>query len=79
MWVIFGLAPTKDVADTPVTLHVSGLLACDYSLLWEDIVDNQLRRTYNDEQSVTERAAIAVSVMHDLKCLVSCVRTLETP
>ncbi len=52
---------------SPVTLHVSGLNACDYSLLWEDTFNNQLRRTYADEQSVTERAAVAVSVMLALR------------
>ena len=51
----------------PVTLHVSGLNACDYSLLWEDTFNDQLRRTYADEQSVTERAAVAVSIMVALR------------
>lgn len=52
---------------TPVVLHVSGLNSCDYQLLWEDSFNDQLRRTYNDEQSVTERAAVAVSVMIALR------------
>ena len=52
---------------TPVTLHVDGLNTCDYSLLWEDTFNDQLRRTYADEQSVTERAAVAVSVMLALR------------
>ena len=51
----------------PVTLQVSGLNVCNYLLLWEDSYNDQLRRTYNDEQSVTERAAVAVSVMLALR------------
>lgn len=51
----------------PVILHVSGLNTLDYSLHWEDTCNEQMRRTYNDEQSVTERAAVAVSVMLALR------------
>ena len=51
----------------PVTLQVSGINTCNYSLLWEDTFSDQLRRTYADEQSVTERAAVAVSVVLALR------------
>lgn len=49
--------------DSPVTLNVKGLKNCDYNILWDDIYNDQLRRTYNDDQSVTERGAIAISVL----------------
>ena len=51
----------------PVTLQVSGINTCNYSLLWEDTFSDQLRRTYADEQSVTERAAVAVSIVLALR------------
>ncbi len=50
-----------------VTLYVSGDKNCEYSLLWENAFNEQLRRTYNDEQSVTERAAVAISVLLALR------------
>lgn len=52
---------------SPVTLYVSGYKNCEYSFLWEDVFNEQLSRTYNDEQSVTERAAVAVSVLLALR------------
>lgn len=48
---------------SPVILQMEGIRTEPFSLIWEDSFNDQLRRTYNDEQSVTERAAIAVSVM----------------
>ena len=51
----------------PVILHVRGLNTLDYSLLWDDTCNEQMLRTYNDEQSVTERAAVAVSTMLALR------------
>lgn len=52
---------------SPVTLQVSGTTNCAYSLQWEDAFDDQMCRTYADEQSVTERAAVAVSVLLALR------------
>lgn len=47
----------------PVNLKVGGLNNCTYKILWEDIYNDQFNRTYADEQSVTERAAIGVSAL----------------
>ena len=48
---------------SPVELQMEGLRTESFSLVWDDTFDNQMSRTYADEQSVTERAAVAVSVM----------------
>ena len=48
---------------TPVELQMSGTRTEPFSLELEDSYDDQMSRTYNDEQSVTERAAVAVSVV----------------
>ena len=48
---------------SPVTIQVEGLRTDPLSLIWEDCFTDQLSRTYADGQSVTERAAVAVSVM----------------
>ena len=47
---------------SPVTLLMKGMRTKPFSLAWEDTFDDQMRRAYSDEQSVTERAAVAVSV-----------------
>lgn len=52
---------------SPVTLRLEGLRTELLSLVWDDVFDDQMRRTYADEQSVTERAAVAVSVMLALR------------
>ena len=52
---------------SPVELRVDGLRTEPFSLVWEDTFDDQMRRAYADEQSVTERAAVAVSVMLSLR------------
>ena len=52
---------------SPVTLRMEGLRTEPFSLAWDDVFDDQMRRTYADEQSVTERATIAVSVMLALR------------
>lgn len=52
---------------SPVTLRMEGLRTEPFSLSWDDTFDDQMRRTYADEQSVTERAAVAVSVMLALR------------
>ena len=46
-----------------VVLMLKGLQDSHYLLLWDDVFTDQLRRTYNDMQSVTERAAVCLSVM----------------
>lgn len=48
---------------SPVTLQMEGIRTNPFSLAWEDTFDDQLQRTYSDEQSVVERAAVAVSVV----------------
>ena len=50
-----------------VVLQMDGLRNEPFSLVWEDCFDEQLNRTYADEQSVTERGAIAISAMLALK------------
>lgn len=52
---------------SPVELRMEGLCTESFSLAWDDTFDDQMRRTYADEQSVTERAAMAVSVMLALR------------
>ena len=47
----------------PVELQMEGLRTEPFSLVWDNTFDDQMRRTYADEQSVTERAAVAISVM----------------
>ena len=48
---------------SPVTIQMEGQRTEPFSLIWEDCFNDQLSRTYADEQSVTERAAVAVSTM----------------
>ena len=52
---------------SPVTLQMEGLRNEPFSLVWEDAFNERLERTYADEQSVTERAAISISVLMALK------------
>ena len=52
---------------SPVELQMEGVRTEPFSLVWDDTFDNQMSRTYADEQSVTERAAVAVSVMLALR------------
>ena len=52
---------------THVEFYLEGLHIDTYCLLWEDTYDSQLERTYNDNQSVTERAAVGISVVLALK------------
>ena len=52
---------------SPVTLSVDGMTRHDYTLNWDDNYNDQLARTYADEQSMTERAAIAISILLALK------------
>lgn len=47
----------------PVTIRVNGQRSEAFSIGWDDLYCEQLKRTYRDEQSVTERAAAGVSVM----------------
>ena len=42
---------------------MEGLRTEPFLLAWDDECSDQLLRTYADEQSVTERSAVAVSVM----------------
>ena len=42
---------------------MKGMRTKPFSLTWEDTYDDQMRRAYSDEQSVTERAAVAVSII----------------
>lgn len=51
----------------PVILVAKGLKTTNYSLIWEDTYNQQLERTYNDLQSVTERAAVGISVILAIK------------
>ena len=53
----------KSGHSSPVTLQMEGMRKEPFSLEWEDCYNDQLQRTYADEQSVTERAAVAVSVL----------------
>ena len=53
--------------DQTVSLAVDGLEQCTFSLKWEDSYDVQTERTYADEQSVTERAAVGISVLLALR------------
>ena len=46
-----------------VELRMEGLRTEPFLLVWDDECSDQLLRTYADEQSVTERSAIAVSAM----------------
>ena len=46
---------------------MEGIRTNPFSLAWEDTFDDQLQRTYSDEQSVVERAAVAVSVVLALR------------
>ena len=46
-----------------VELRMEGLRTEPFLLEWDDECNDQLLRTYADEQSVTERSAVAVSVM----------------
>ncbi|MBQ9202842.1 MAG: hypothetical protein IJ155_01215 [Prevotella sp.] len=46
-----------------VDLSLTGLRTKTCTLTWEDTFNNQLDRTYADEQSVTERAAVGVSIL----------------
>lgn len=50
-----------------VDFSVEGFIPACYSLIWEDLFNDQLGRTYADEQSVTERAAVGISVLLALK------------
>ena len=46
-----------------VCIAMSGLTSESISLIWNDKYNEQMNRTYADEQSVTERAAVGVSVL----------------
>lgn len=50
-----------------VRFPVEGLVPTVYTLQWEDVYDGQLARTYTDEQSVTERAAVGISALLSLR------------
>jgi len=52
---------------SPVTLHVEGLNKTEYSILWEESFNETLERTYKDEQSLIERAAVCLGVSIALK------------
>lgn len=52
---------------SPVILQMDGKKKSPFTLYWEDIFNDHLSRTYADEQSVTERAAIAISAILALK------------
>ncbi len=52
---------------SPTTLYVNGLENTRYSIYWENTYNEMIGRTYADEQSVTERAAVCISVLLALK------------
>ena len=47
----------------PVMLHLIDFEQDAVPLYWEDRYDGQLERTYADLQSVTERAAVCISIL----------------
>ncbi|MBQ8065271.1 MAG: hypothetical protein IJ200_06410 [Prevotella sp.] len=46
-----------------VILSLTGITTDTCKLIWEDAFNEQLDRTYADEQSVTERSAVCISVL----------------
>lgn len=50
-----------------VAISIDGLKTDEFTLTWEDTYNEQLKRTYADEQSVTERGAVGISVLLALK------------
>ena len=48
---------------SPVSLHVDGAKTCTYHLAWEGAYSDTIGRTYADEQSCVERAAVSVSIL----------------
>ncbi len=46
-----------------VMLEVKGMRTGEVALVWEDVYTDWMKRTYADEQSVTERAAVGISVL----------------
>ena len=57
----------KNGISSDTILKVDGLKSCEFSLLWDEEINGQLERTYADEQSLTERSAVGVSVLLALK------------
>lgn len=48
---------------SPVMLHLEGIRQEDCPLSWEGELNEQLERTYNDTESLTERSAVCVSLL----------------
>lgn len=53
----------KNGISNDATLKVDGLKSCEFTLSWDEEITDQLKRTYADEQSLTERSAVGVSVL----------------
>lgn len=48
---------------SPTIMKVSSEDDIDYNLLWNDVFDNQLDRTYSDRQYSIERSAVCISII----------------
>ena len=48
---------------SPTKFKVTHTISEDFSLEWNDVFNEQMNRTYQDEQSATERAAVCISAL----------------